>query len=392
MTFINQQKERITCLFYYIIAMAIRLFVQVKKNRLFFWAYNFDKYACNPRAITEYILDNKPNDFEIVWAFQSSFDTSCIDKRIRTVRFRSLDYYFALYSSRFVFTNKRNARFDTGFVKKSNQKYIMLWHGSFPLKKIEKDAENQLGSVYTRRAKDDSQMCDLMISDSTWFISLIKQSFWYRKEILLSGLPRNDIFYNNKLIDKTYAKIRQEFELPPKQKVVLYAPTFRDDCLLHYYCINWPEFISIFEEFLGGNVTIFIRLHPNMSKIKGIESIINDSRVINVTNAPDITPFLLAADAMISDYSSAMFDFCRLGRPCFMYAIDTDSYNRGFYWKWEELPFPLAKNQDELRLNIKNFNKSEYQENISEFMEKKWGLFENGHACELITKWIQKNL
>lgn len=388
MTFIKLQKERLTCLYYYLIAMIIRPFIRIKKNRIFFWSYYFDKFACNPKALTEYILDKHPEDFEIYWAFEKKFDISCLDKRIHVVRYRTLKYFFALYSSRFVFTNLRNARYDTGFVKKANQKYIMLWHGSFPLKKIEKDAEIQLGPVYVRRAKDDSRMCDLMLADSNWIASLIKRSFWYDGDILYSGLPRNDVFYNKQKISEVYSDIRKQYGLTEETKLVLYAPTFRDDGLLHYYDLNWSRIILCLEETLNAKVSVFVRLHPNMSKINGIEALINDSRVINVTNAPDITDFLLAADIMISDYTSAMFDFCRLGRPCFMYAIDADTYNRGFYWTLADLPFSLANNEDELIENIRDFNYDSYNRNVSEFIKESWGLFENGHACQIIYNWM----
>lgn len=376
-------------MFYYVIALIIRPFVRVKMNRLFFWSYYFDKFACNPKALTEYILDKHPDEFEIYWAFDSKFDVSCLDKRINIVRYRTLKYYFALYSSRFVFSNLRNARYDTGFVKKSNQKYIMLWHGSFPLKKIEKDAEVQLGPVYVRRAKDDSRMCDLMLADSNWIISLIKQSFWYEGEILSSGLPRNDVFYDKQKIKDTYTKVRKHYGLAENTKLVLYAPTFRDDGSLHYYKLNWSKIIACLENKLNGNVTVFVRLHPNMSKIKGVETLINDPRVLNVTNAPDITELLLASDVIISDYTSAMFDFCRLGRPCFMYAIDSDTYNRGFYWKLEDLPFSLAKNENELLDNIKRFNIDSYKRKVTKFVKESWGLFEDGHACESLYNWIK---
>ena len=82
MTFFELQKERFVCLYYYMVAMTVRPFARIRKNRLFFWSYNFDKYACNPRALTEYILVNCPNDYEIYWAFDSTFDVSKLDKSI----------------------------------------------------------------------------------------------------------------------------------------------------------------------------------------------------------------------------------------------------------------------------------------------------------------------
>lgn len=392
MTFFELQIDRMERMFWYIMAVVMRDFIRVKNNRIFFYAYDFDKYSCNPRSLTEYILENHPHDFEIIWAFDKKFDASIIDKRIKVVRLNTFKYLFAMYSSKFIINNRRAITLGDYFVKKSNQKYLMLWHGSFPLKKIEKDVAEELGTKYVKRAKNDSRMCDLMISDSFYFENIIRRAFWYNGEILRSGVPRNDIFYNHTLSDKYKNDVRKRFNIPQNGRIVLYAPTFRRSKSIDYYKLNWTRVIDSLEQFLGGPVTVFFRLHPLLSKFKNIEYIINDSRIYNVTSAPDITEFLFTADAMISDYTSAMFDFSRLQRPCFIYAIDSESYNRGFYLSLDDLPFPVATNEDELVDNIQKFDIAKYKSELAIFTDNKWQLFEDGHACENIYNWIRKNL
>ena len=392
MTCIELQIDRMKRLFWYIMAMALRLFIPVKNNRLFFYAYDFDKYSCNPRALTEYILNNHSDAFEIIWAFDKTFDTSILDERIRVVRLNTFRYLFAMYSSKFIINNRRAITLGDYFIKKSNQRYLMLWHGSFPLKKIEKDAAEELGVKYVKRAKNDSSMCDLMVSDSIYYEEIIRRSFWYNGEILRSGVPRNDIYYNKALADKYNSDVRKRFNITKNGKVVLYAPTFRRRNSLSFYKLNWPRVIDSLEIFLGGPVTVFFRLHPLLSKLKNIDTIINDKRIQNVTSEPDITEFLFSADAMISDYTSAMFDYSRLQRPCFVYAIDSETYNRGFYINLNELPFPIATNEDELIDNIQKFNIVKYRSDIAYFVENKWQLFEDGHACENIYRWMITHL
>lgn len=391
MTFLELQIDRASRIIWYCLSMVIRPFVKVRKNRAFFWAYDFDKYACNPKALTEYIIENHPDDFEIYWAFDRSFDTSVLDKRIKVVRIHTIAYAIALYSSRFVINNRRTIKFGDFFIKKSQQLYLMLWHGSFPLKKIEKDVEEELGYKYVNRAKLDSKMCDLMITDSIYYENIVKSSFWYDGTILRCGTPRNDILCNIKKINHVRSQIRARYNISDNERIVLYAPTFRKDRNLKYYKLNWPRVIESISIMYNSPIRVFIRLHPLLSKVEDIKSIINDERIINVTSDPDITEYLLSADVMISDYTSAMFDFCLLNRPCFIYAVDSETYNRGFYINIDELPFPIAKNEEELIRNFRSFNNELYKSNLLSFINEKWRLFEAGHACHKLYSWMLQN-
>ena len=67
-------------------SLFIRLFYPVKKGRVVFWSYDFKQYSCNPRYLSEYILENHP-DFEVIWAFRKRVNTDGIDKRIKCVKY-----------------------------------------------------------------------------------------------------------------------------------------------------------------------------------------------------------------------------------------------------------------------------------------------------------------
>jgi CDP-glycerol glycerophosphotransferase len=112
--------------------------------------------------------------------------------------------------------------------------------------------------------------------------------------------------------------------------------------------------------------------------------------VHNVTDAPDITEYLFAADAMISDYTSAMFDFAILRKPCFIYAIDKDKYDRGFYWRFDQLPFPFAESENQLIDNIKSFHMESYINTLNTFINEIWGLDEDGQACKRLYDWMEE--
>lgn len=388
---LKKQINRIERLVWYIMAMIVRPFIKVKNNRIFCWSYSAKKYACNPRALTEYILENHANEYEIYWGFDKDVDVSMLDERIHVVRKYNLSYLYALYSSKFVFYNTRNCPRDSMFVKKQSQKYIMMWHGSFALKRIEKDAVDSLNKRYIQDAKQDSRDCDLMLSNSSFFTNLIYKSFWYNGEVLEKCSPRNDVLYNNQLKINSYVNIRKSLNLSPDCKIVLYAPTFRGNGKdLACYNINWDKLLPFFEKMLDGKVEILLRLHPNIANIEGVDRLLTNEHVHNVTQIPDITELLFAADVMISDYTSAMFDYAILRKPCFIYAVDKDEYNRGFYWKFEQLPFELAENEEQLIKNIIHFNTKKYQLKLNHFINNVWGLDEDGYACERLLKWMNQ--
>lgn len=388
----KKQTNRIIRIFWFIVAMIIRPIVKINNKRIFCWSYSAKKYACNPRALTEYILANHAEEYEVYWGFDKDIDVTMLDKRIHVVRKYSIHYLYALYSSKFIFYNARNNPHDSMFVKKNGQKYIMMWHGPFALKRIEKDALDSLSENYVLSAKQDSHECDLMLSNSVFFTNLIYKSFWYNGEVLEKCSPRNDVLYNDHLKNTSYINIRKSLNLSLDSKIVLYAPTFRGNGKdLDYYKLNWDKLLPYFEMMLGGNVEILLRLHPNIANIEGIDRLLINKHVHNVTQIPDITDLLFAADVMISDYTSAMFDYAILRKPCFIYAVDKNEYNRGFYWEFGQLPFDLAENEEQLIKNIIHFDINKYQMKLSHFINNIWGLNEDGCACERLFKWMKYN-
>ena len=124
-----------------LLSFIVRLSVPVKKGRVACWAYSFKQYSCNPRYLTEYLLESNP-EYGICWIFRKNVDISEVDKRIRCVRFKSLEYYILINSAEFLFTNARTDPFSIYWHKRPGQKYAMLWHGGIPLKQIEKDGED----------------------------------------------------------------------------------------------------------------------------------------------------------------------------------------------------------------------------------------------------------
>lgn len=371
-----------------ILSLIIRCFTRVRKGRVMCWAHNFKQYGCNPRYLTEYLLENNP-EFEIFWVFRRKVDISGIDKRIRCVRFRSLEYYKLVNTAEFLITNSRTDPYRMYWTKRPEQKYLMLWHGGVALKKIEMDAEDKLGYSYVRKAKIDSRVCDLMISGCRFQTRLLKESFWYSGEILEKGIPRCDIFFDTGRHQEMNGRIRSHFSIPAENKIILYAPTFRADRSIEPYRINWDKVIPELRKAMNQEgITVLVRLHPNLLDKADTSSLVCYENVIDATRYHDMQELLCISDMLITDYSSSMFDISMLNRPCLLYATDKEKYDRGYYFRFDELPFPLAQNEEELIDTIKVFNQEKYDRNLKKFFDKEIGLFENGTSSRSLSEWM----
>ena len=375
-----------------IFSLIIRCFTRVHKGRMMCWAYTFKQYSCNPRYLTEYLLENNP-EFEIFWVFKGNVDTSGVDKRIKCVRYKSLRYFLLVNTAEFFITNARTDPYRIYWHKRKGQKYVMLWHGGVALKRIEKDAESQLSYSYLKKAKIDSKVCDLMISGCRFQTSLLKEKFWYDGEILEKGIPRNDVFFDKARHPEMRERICRKYGISPDSRIVLYAPTFRRDKSIEPYRINWSRVVPELRKIYGTEkVSVLLRLHPNLIGKADASSLVNDESVIDVTRYHDMQELLCVSDLLITDYSSSMFDITMLKKPCMLYATDIEKYNRGYYFDFAELPFPLARNEEELIGNIRAFDSAAYEEAVESFFEKHIGLCEDGNASKAIAGWLTRHI
>ena len=134
-------------------------------------------------------------------------------------------------------------------------------------------------------------------------------------------------------------------------------------------------------------------MHPNFSMIPGfnLDKYTSDD-IIDVTDYPDMQALLCASDILITDYSSAMFDISLIKKPCFIYAIDADKYDRGFYFNLNDLPYPLSCSNEELIDRLLNFDMKSYISKLDDFYTKRIGSFEDGKSCERLYEWMKQKM
>ena len=129
-------------------------------------------------------------------------------------------------------------------------------------------------------------------------------------------------------------------------------------------------------------------MHPNLIGKVSTSSLVAFESVVDGTRYHDMQELLTTADMLITDYSSSMFDFTMQGRPCILYATDVAEYDRGYYFNFKELPYPLAENEDELEALIDNFDNEGYTSRLEEFFTYRVGLNESGHAAQALAEWM----
>lgn len=270
--------------------------------------------------------------------------------------------------------------------------YVQTWHG-FPLKRIEGDASDALPEDYLRAARGDSAMCDLFLSDSSFLTEIYRRAFWYGGEVLECGFPRNDILLAPEAQRERAAEAaRRALGLPEGRKLLLYAPTFRKDKGLGAYDLDYARCAAALGRRFGGEWLILARLHPNVARLAG-ELGLDPALVVNASDYPDIQALYLLSDALVTDYSSVMFDYLYTGKPCFLYVNDLEAYrnDRNFYFDLDRLPFVRAETNDGLEAAVSAFD-AEAQRARAEAFCREFGLVESGEAARRTADWLEEHL
>lgn len=356
----------------------------IKNNKIVICNYYGRGFSDNAKYIAKEIISRKL-DYDIVWLTKDINDE--FPEKIRLIKYKSLKSIYELATAKMWIDNSRKNYFTR---KRKKQVYIQTWHGGIALKKIEKDAGNALSNSYIKFAKKDSKNADLFISNSTFNTNMYRKAFWYDGEILESGVPRNDLLFNN--VEETRKKVKEFFNIEDNKKIIMYAPTFRKNYSLEVYKFDYEKCIKEFNKKFSEEYVMLIRLHPNVF-MKSTQLEYNSDNVYNASFYPDMQELLAGSDILITDYSSSMFDFILTKKPCFIYASDIEDYkdDRGFYFELEKLPFTISKSTDEMILNINKFNNNLYLSNVENFL-KEQGCIDDGYASNRIVDWIKRNM
>lgn len=350
-------------------------------------------YTGNPRYIyEEMVAQGLDKKYHCIWIFEdTSQEIPGNAKKIKRQRFQYL-YYFAR-AKVWIF----DCRLPPYLVKKKNVHYFQTWHGT-PLKRLALDMEvvNMGGETniehYRTQFKRNTSTWDYLISQNHFSSEIFKRCFDFHKTMLEIGYPRNDclILHNNM---EYCMNLKKKLGLPLDKKILLYAPTWRDDQFYdgeNYKFVSFLDF-ELMQEELGEEYAIIVKYHYlvrdslDWKRFEGF--------VFQYNAAQEISELYLASDMLLTDYSSVMFDYSLLKRPMLFYAYDLNQYRenlRGFYFDLlEEVPGPVSQTTRELIRDIRNYNADDWKEKYDTFSAK-YNHADNGMASQTVVSEIVK--
>ena len=261
------------------------------------------------------------------------------------------EYFDALARSRWIVSNDD---MQLPFRKRDGQFYLQTWHGTL-LKRIGFDVANPQfisGTAYLDHLARDVAQWDLLLSPNPFSTPLMRRAFRYEGEIAEYGYPRNDVMLRPD-VAAIAASVRTRLGIPAGKRVVLYVPTWRDNQTYangKRYRFDMRLDLEQAYRALGDDHVILVRGHHQMAD--DVPAGMRPGFAINVTAYPDISELYLASDVLVTDYSSAMFDYAVTGRPMLFFTYDLADYRdnlRGFYMDFEaQAPGPLLATSGEV--------------------------------------------
>jgi CDP-glycerol glycerophosphotransferase len=282
-----------------------------------------------------------------------------------------------------------NANFPSYFRKRDGQIYLQTWHGT-PLKMIGNDIRNNRTSkVYQDTMIRESGYWDYLISPNAYCSKIFPKAFNSKAQLLEVGYPRNDRL--SSLASDERQSIRQSLGVSdPSQTLVLYAPTWRD--AERGTKGGWEAVDYLNENSqLPTGYTLLYRGHANTHASHKKRAADN---VIDVTLYPDVANLFIAADVLVTDYSSVMFDFSVTGKPIIFLTPDIESYekDRGFYFDFRsEAPGPILLSAPEVLEALTKLPKlsKDYAEKYRAWRDK-FNSKDDGNATARVIKAVWK--
>lgn len=359
----------------------------IQDNRVFMDCFEGLGYRCNCKYLAE---EFKKNDYEVVWNLSDKAVDDIPEWIIKVKRY-SFEYFREAYTAKICITNDG---VETKIKKRNEQVYICTWHGAGPFKKVNIDLCRD-NECLKKRIQEEYRRIDFFISASKFNTQVIRRAFGYDGEILEYGSPRMDCLFKK---NDFRQKICNYYRIDPDKKILLYAPTFRKSSIgdnscpiisFEKYDLKWKMIQDALKKRYKEPFVLIYRFHHSLYRFAESKVVYSDA--INVTLYPDVQELLGAADFLITDYSSIMWDFSLQRKPVFLYQNDIDEYirDRGFYSDIEEWPYIKARTSEELSEKILGFDNDKYVTALNQFLEK-YGSFDDGHACEKVIEHISQ--
>ena len=358
----------------------------LKKNRVLVMPSN-GHYYCNLKYVDKKMRE-RGSGVEMVWAAKEKGDGS-YPAGVTAISRYSLSFLYYFFTSKVILFNDS---IPSWLTKRKGQVFINTWHGGGAYKRVAAVFIDNPNHWQRARSYHIFNQIDYMVSACRKFTEGYEMVVAIPAKYLPIGMPRNDLFFHADKVEQASEAVRKCYGISKEIGIVLYAPTFRDNGMK--LDLDVAELLASLEKRFHKKFILFVRSHPHVAQ-DIFQGAPQGKSAVDVSGYADMQELLAAADVLITDYSSSIWDFSFTGRPCFIYANDLSSYKkeRNFYTPIEEWPFPLAENNNELQKNILHFDEADYRQKVKAHQEA-LGSYETGHAaerlCELIEKLCEK--
>ena len=379
------QKEKLF-VFEHIFCNFIKNFCKVKKNKIVFINFISWQYADNPKYLAEEFLARDLKNLDLVWFSNNQTDLKLIPSGLRVVNYNSLQALYEFMTAKIWVINANPfLMLKKGAKKLKGTLCMQTWHGTMGIKQESASASKAYQNLgWTKWQKLSAAMYDYIFTDSEFEKEKYKIAFWGHGEILKYGIPRDKNFYI-KGVDYSQ-KIKEYYNIPSENKILLYAPTWRVDKRCNVYNIDVKLLKRVLNKRFGGEWSILIRSHSQMKKAI-FNALYDKNEIVNAALYPDMQELLLAADALITDYSSCLSEYTILEKPSFIYAADIKDFEQGFAYPISDLPGDVATDNGELAENILNFDEEKFKQKAKWFLNDK-GHFDDENSCKRIVNFI----
>lgn len=336
-----------------------RATTKLDEHLVVFDAFQGRQYTCSPKALyQEMLADPKYQDYRFIWALTEEAEQKnrLAGPRTQVVRYNSRAHKLACARAKYIVTNSMPLGF---FRLRKGQELIETWHGT-PLKRLGCDIEVDSNSVNTaqeihQRYRERVKKITTLLSPSDFYTEKLSSAFALKDygrhvRVIQQGYPRNDFL--SRYTPEQAAAIKARLGVPEGKKVILYAPTFRDNQKLdkaYSYGFTLEMDFDHLLDTLGEDYVILFR--PHYFVASQFDFAKYEGRVFNVADVDDVNEVYIISDMLITDYSSVFFDYAILKRPILLFMYDLELYQgqlRDFYIDLKELPFPILRTQEQL--------------------------------------------
>ncbi|MGW2568189.1 bifunctional glycosyltransferase/CDP-glycerol:glycerophosphate glycerophosphotransferase [Streptomyces sp. NPDC001537] len=348
-------------------------------------AYWYRSYSCNPRAIYEAARELAP-DVHGVWVVRKDAVASlppgvdhAVEGSLRSLRVLARAKYLV-----------NNVNFPHTVSKRRGSVHVQTLHGT-PLKAMGLDQQRHpVGAqgMNFARLREHAARWDFLLSANPHSSEVWPRVYPGSYELLETGYPRNDRYFRTG--PEEIAAIRARLGIEPGQRAVLYAPTFRE------YGGDGPlPDPSRLAAALGPDHVLMLRSHyydAEGAQTDAERRAEGAARVVDLSSYPVVEDLCLAADVLVTDYSSIMFDYACLDRPIVIYAPDWETYRaaRGVTFDlMAEPPGAVAESEEEL---IEVFRSGAVASGAADearaAFRRRFCAFDDGRAAERVVRRV----